>query len=452
MYKSIDKLREDRQALLDHVEAIVALAQEENRDLTNEETSEIDSITGKNDGEGQLAEIDAKIERLSRIEAKKAEAIKSRVQDRFDGGRVADESRPFVVPASARKSGSVKHFTGPEAEKNAYIAGHFGLAVLSKREASFDALESMGFNIKAAMTTDNNEKGGYLVPNPLEAAIVTLVEQWGAFRRNVGNVWDLGNGNRSVPKHGTDFTAYWVGENAEGTATDAALKLVKLDAKKLMVLGRVSNEMFEDPIVSFGDYLTGSIARACAYAEDNAGFNGDGTSTYGGIVGLKSALNAGSVATALANDNTLAELTVDPIHEAMGKLPNYEGIMPKWYMHKSVWENGFKRLAFGQGDPTHFAAGMPQLFMGYPVEFVNVMPQGGPTTDLASTIVAYFGDLAMAAAMGEARGLSIAASDAPYFTSDATAIRGTRRLDIVIHETGTSNTAGAIVGVKLNAA
>jgi HK97 family phage major capsid protein len=450
MFKSLDKLREERQELLDHVDAIVALAREENRDLTDEETAEIDSITAGD--KNKLTEIDAKIERLERIDAKKKEAVKNRVADRFEDGRVVDSESRFVIPASAKKTGSVKHFTGPDAEKNAYIAGHFGLAVINKREASFEALESMGFNVRAAMTTDNNEKGGYLVPSPLESAIVTLVEQWGVFRQNVGNVWDLTNGNRAVPKHGTDFTAYWVGENQEITPSDAALKLVQLNAKKLAVLGRVSNEMFEDPIVSFGDYLTGSIARAAAYAEDNAGFNGDGTSAYGGIVGLKGALQAGSIATALANDNTLAELTVDPIHDAMGKLPNYEGIMPKWYMHKSVWENAFKRLAFANGDPTHYQSGMGLQFMGYPVVFVNVMPQGGPTTDLASTIVAYYGDLAMTAAMGEARGLSIAASDAPYFTADATAIRGTRRLDIVIHETGTASTAGAMVGISMNTA
>jgi HK97 family phage major capsid protein len=279
-----------------------------------------------------------------------------------------------------------------------------------------------------------------------------LVQSFGVFRQNVGRVWPLRNGSLSVPKHGSGFTWNWVGETSALTASDATLQRINLVAKKGGVLGRISSELFEDSIVSLGDYIATEIAFAKAYAEDDAGFNGDGTQAYGGIVGLENRLAAGAICTAEANDNTLAELTVAPIHEAMGKLPEYPGIMPAWYMHKTVWENGFKRLAFANGDPSHYQAGMAPTFMGYPVRFAQVMPSGGPATDLASTIVAYFGDLSQAVAMGDSRGLTIVGDSSVYFTTDEIAIKGTCRLDINVHDIGDANNAGAMVAVKMNSA
>lgn len=452
--RTLAQLRESRAEVEAKMQAIVAVAKEENRELTPEEADEIDSINA--DG-GQLAELDKLIARAEKIEARSMQIARDRFNaGNFQGGFHVSGGAPnkINVPYKDKARAPLKAFKGETAEADAYVAGHWALATLRGNEDSQKWLADHGMDIRAAMSTKENQKGGYLVPEVLEATIITLVEQWGVFRSNIGNIWSLKNGNRSVPKHGSDFTWYWVGESEAGTASDVTQELVKLEAKKGMVLGRVSSELFEDSIVSVGDYIAQSIARAKAYAEDQAGFNGDGGTSYGHIVGLKNALAAGAVATAEANDNTLAELTAAPIHEAMGKLASYPDIMPKWYMHKSVWENAFKRLAFAAGGvtATEYAAGMQPVFMGYPVQFVNVLPSGGPATDLASTKVAYFGDLAMTAAMGEARGLTFAADSSVYFTSDDIAIRGTCRLDINVHERGDSSTAGSMVAIAMNTA
>jgi HK97 family phage major capsid protein len=264
------------------------------------------------------------------------------------------------------------------------------------------------------------------------------------------------NGNLRVPKRAGGFTAYYVGENTAITANDITFASVSLAAKKLGILTQISSELVEDSAVALADLLSVEMAWKFANEEDKAGFLGDGTATYGGITGLANALGASCVVTTASNVDTFAELTIDTINEAAGKLPLYSGIMPKWYMSSVCWATAFKRLAFAAGGNStdNWESGMRPTFMGYPVELTQVLAGGVSTTDHSGTIFAYFGDLGMAAAMGDSRGISIASDSSLYFASDALAVRATERFDINVHERGTStasDASGAIVGLKFNA-
>lgn len=453
--KSLQALREKRDQLAARAEAIVALAEEENaRELTAEEKSEIDTINGSGDKPGQLDALDADIGRLEKIEARQKAIVKTRVEaSRND---ISDAfGREIAVPSSAVR-GSLKAFKGPNAEKDAYISGQYLCAALFKNQKARDWLSERGIDIRAAHSTTDNEKGGYLVPDPMESSIIRLVEEYGRFRANVGRVWPMPNGNIRVPKRSGGFTSYYVSENTAITASDMAFASVSLVAKKLGVLTQISSELLEDSAIMLADVVATEMAYAFALAEDQAGFLGDGTATYGGITGLANALNDSAIVTTATNVDTFGELTIATAHEAMGKLARYAGIMPKWYMHSSAWANAFERLSFAAGGNTmtNFAQGMAPNFAGYPVEFVQVLPSGSSTTDHSGAIIAYFGDLSMAAAMGDARGITIAASEHHFFAEDAIAMRATERFDINIHDRGTttaSDQAGAIVGLKLNA-
>jgi HK97 family phage major capsid protein len=61
---------------------------------------------------------------------------------------------------------------------------------------------------------------------------------------------------------------------------------VQLTAKKLAALVTLSSELDEDAIVEMVDYVANEIAWAMASKEDDCAFNGDGTSTYGGMKGV----------------------------------------------------------------------------------------------------------------------------------------------------------------------
>ena len=435
--------------------AIAELAKAEKRELLADELAEIDRIQGVNDSSGELGDLQAKLVRAEKVEAVRKEIVKKRAEPHFGEDGIVDSKTQLIIPARAKATSKLKAFSGPRAEEEAYLAGCWAMAIITGNEKARDICNQHGWNVQAAMSTGDNSKGGYTVPDPLVPTIVRLVEEYGVFRRNIGMIWPMPNGSINVPKRSSGFTHYYPGENTEITASDPGLGLVSLVAKKGAVLGKISTELLnEDSISALGDFITQEIALAVANAEDQAGFNGDGTATYGGITGLKSALAAGAIVTTEANDNTLAEVTLAPIHETLGKIASYDGLMPKWYMHRSVWENAFKRLAFAAGgnDVMNYAAGMPQMLFGYPVEFVNVMPSGGPATILDSVIVAYFGDLGKTAVMGQTRGLNIVSDSSRYFELDQIGIRGTHRYDINIHDRGTASAAGAMVAFKMNTA
>jgi hypothetical protein len=57
-------------------------------------------------------------------------------------------------------------------------------------------------------------------------------------------------------------------------------------AKDLAAFGKMTAQLNEDALIDLGDKWAMAAAVAFSYAEDNAAFNGDGTSTYGGITGL----------------------------------------------------------------------------------------------------------------------------------------------------------------------
>lgn len=470
--KTSKQLREQSDELLARVEAISEVAQEEKRDLTAEEKLEVDGImgVGKKGAEGYKA---GKIDALE-AELERAEKIESRMRARAD--KAAPDAPPaggqtpaidagnrisrITIPVASRfKYGSLRSFTGEKADERAYLAGMFFLATICHQEKARLWCRDHGLDTsyrrdifespQAAHSTTVDTAGGFLVPIEIEQAIVNLKEQYGVFRQDARRV-PMGSDTKNVPVRTSGLTAYWAGDNASLTATDTAWSNAGLVAKKLYAMSKYSSEVAEDSIIDFGDMLTQEIAQAFAYAEDAAGFLGDGTSTYGGIVGIKTALEDGSECTAASGNTTFATLDLVDFEQMLGKLPNYPGINPKWYISKAGWAASMMRLMDAGGGNTNatLGIGLPTpLFLGYPVRFAQVM-NSTLTAQTSTEGLCYFGDLQMGALLGDRRGISIMVSDQRYFEYDQLAIRGTERLDITICSRGSSTVPGAIIGLE----
>ena len=59
----------------------------------------------------------------------------------------------------------------------------------------------------------------------------------------------------------------------------------------------------------------------------------------------------------------------------------------------------------------------------------------------------FFGDLMQGVYFGSRRGVTLAVDSSVYFASDALAVRGTERYDIVVHDRGDASTSGGIIKV-----
>ena len=438
--KTAKQLREEIAQLNEEVEAICAVAGSEERDLLDDEKNRIDAIQGKGDVPGEIDLLAEDLRRIDQIEQRK----KAMAASRFEIKGADEPELIKKVPASAKAHGNLKAFKNAD---DAYQAGQFFMAVNGDNRAK-EWCRQNGVEIRAAMGGTDNEKGGFTVPEPMESSIIRLVEEYGVFRQ-YARPYPMASDSATVPRRTDGFTVYYPDENSEITDSDLTFGNVSLTAKKMAILTRVSSELSEDTIIQLADLLATEMAWSFANAEDNNGFNGDGTSTYGGVVGLANALAAGSIKDAESGNNNLDNLDLKDFENTIAKCPYYAGAMPAWFISKQAWAASMQRLADAAGGNTTetIADGASQtMFLGYPVVFTQVLQK--PSASHASTIVAYFGDLSLSSTLGTRRGVSIATDGSRYFEYDQIAVRGTQRVAINNHEVGDASNAGPVVALK----
>ena len=202
-------------------------------------------------------------------------------------------------------------------------------------------------------------------------------------------------------------------------------------------------------MISIADWLTNEIAYAFASKEDDCGFNGDGTSTYGGMRGLTTwAIDPTTTAgqkTAASGHNTFALLDGTDIAGLIGLLPRYALPNAKFYISQTGFAVTFERLiaAAGGNSISTLNGEIQYRYLGFPIVISQKMPL--ITSTLTGKNMMVFGDLRLAAAMGERRQVTMKRSDERYFDQDQVGLLGTERIDINVHDAGTTTQAGPIV-------
>ena len=361
-------------------------------------------------------------------------------------------------PAVHRKRfGSMKNFKDDDngyAVEKAEAFGHWLLAQKGVRK-SINFCEKKGLRTKAH-TEGVNSAGGFLVPEVFETELINLREQFGVARQNC-RIRPMTTDTHRIPRRSATLSPYFVGEATAITESTQTFEQVTLIAKKLAVLTTISSELNEDSFINIADDVAGEIAYAFAKREDECLFLGDGTSTYGGIVGLKNSMGSAGVKASTEYTTGYSAFTTD---QAIGDLLDLMALLPqygdtnncKWYMHKSVFhayaESASRRV--GGNDFQQMLNGkyVPTLF-GYPVVYSQILPDSSTTTN-GETLL-YFGDLTLATSFGDRRSTTIQVSDSAFdvFEQDEIAIRGTERFDINCHDTGDSSVAGPVVALTL---
>jgi HK97 family phage major capsid protein len=421
--------------------AIAQMAAQDKRELTAEEVTEIDAIQGAGEARGQVGELQAQLDRAEKLEHLTRSTLTNRQLQLPSEGQQASPAANIRVKPIA---GKLKSFTGANAERDAWVSGHYFAATLFGSQSSKQWLGDHGYSIRNAHSTGDNSKGGFLVPQETAATIIRLVEEFGVFRQNVGTVFPIASGSLQVPKRAGGFTVRHPGENQEIVESDAQFSMVELTPHKAAILTKLSSELNGDALPLLADFLTREFAFAFAVDEDTAGFIGDGSQAFNRVTGLRNALAAGAAATASAV-NTFGGLTLAMFQEAMAKLKMYPGIAPKWYIHSAGYYASMDRLknASGGNNNMDLSMGGNANFLGYPVVFTQVLPSALGAS--AGVNYGFFGDLSLACSMGDARAIEIASSDQRYFENDQIAVRATQRYDIQVHDRGTATEGASVV-------
>ncbi len=395
-----------------------------------------------------IADLDKAIERR-----KDADALKASTATVV---RTEGPGTKAIVPATPRRIGALKNIRGELAEERAYRAGQFFLASMFGNEKAGAWCKENGILVQKALSEGVNSAGGVFVPEELQNEIIILRNSYGLARRDL-RVIPMGRDTMTVPKLVSGLTMYFTGEGVAATQSQPVWGNVRLTAKKASVLTVYSSELDEDAVIDVGDTLVDEIAYAYALGEDGCLFSGDGTSTYGGMTGLRTIFNtgvgtlAGAVDAASGHD-TMAEIDVTDLATVQGKLPQYvyDRGTPKWYCSQTMWANVFERLIGASGGVTKDQASGRTLreYNGYPVEITPAMlAPAAASTDASDVAMILFGDLNMSATMGDRRGMTISRSTEYKFAEDQIAIKGTERFDINVHNAGDATTPGSIVAL-----
>jgi len=425
---TLEEIRERIVEMQEQMQAVIANAEDLNRELTEDEGEEIDAI---------LEEIENKLRpRESRMEKVEAEKQRIALAQKPAVEVQASTSMP-AVPKTHRK---LRAF---DSNEDAYRAGlWFKAAFLNDSEASRLCND---YGILNTATEGTNSAGGYLVPDELSSAIIAVRNRAGVSRQ-LCKVVGMSSDVMNIPKVTAGLTVDYPAEAAAITASDQTWGQVALAAVKRAVIAKTSNELLHDSVINVIDDLAVAIGNAFAVQEDNELINGDGTSTYGSESGILDAMGAASKVTMASTKTAFSDITLANLNTLVGTMPDkyYASASPAWLIGRIAWAANIQNLVYAAGGNTlgDLASGAaPQLF-GFPVYISDQMP-----ADAVSTCGALFGNFNDGVVIGDREDVEISVSEEAFWANDITAVKGTTRYDINVHDAGTGSVAGALVGL-----
>lgn len=357
--------------------------------------------------------------------------------------------REFTAAERAVHFGRPKGFQDRDA---ALRAGMWFLATMGDSEGAAEWCAAKGIVTRAQGETGaggGNTAGGYLVPEEVRDTILALREAYGVFRTHA-DVAPMARDVMHWPRRESGLSEAFLSEGVAATESSFGLGSIALVVKKLSILTKFSTELDEDAIPALGEFVAQEIAYRFAVKEDNCGWNGDGTSTYGGIRGITQILidgahNAGKVT---ATHNTFATLDVVDIGLMIGALPNYALASAKIYISNYGYGNTLARIGATGGALAASIGPDGRLqanFLGFPVVLVPVLPAAAASQ--SGKVMIAFGDLSLSSTLGYGRDITVARSTHRYFDTNTIAVRGTERFDIANHDLGDNTTAGPLIGL-----
>lgn len=253
---TILELREKRNKAWEAAKAFLESHRTEKGTLTAEDDATYTQM------EQEINDLGKEIARLERQEALEAEL-----------------SRPVNQPLTS-KPGSGR---GEEPKT--------GRASDEYRKAMLDAFRSNFKRVSNILQEGVDADGGYLVPEEYDHRLIDTLSEENIMRRLATTITT--SGEHKINIAATKPAASWIEEGGALTFGDATFSQILLDAHKLHVAIKVTEELLYDNAFNLEGYILDQFGKALANAEEDAFLNGDGT---GKPLGLFAATGGGTVA------------------------------------------------------------------------------------------------------------------------------------------------------------
>lgn len=250
-----------------------------------------------------------------------------------------------------------------------------GRASNEYREAMLQAIRSNFRNVRNVLSEGIDTDGGYLVPTEYDSRLIEGLEEENIFRR-LGTTITT-SGERKINIAGSKPAAAWIDEGEALTFGDAKFDQINLDAHKLHVAVKVTEELLYDNAFGLENYLIRAFSRALANAEEDAFLNGDGT---GKPLGIFAEQGGGEIGVTAAS---ATEITADEIINLVYALKRPYRKKAKFIMNDATIA-ALRKLKDENGQylwQPSLQAGEPDRLFGYEVmtsAYVPVIEAGKP--------------------------------------------------------------------------
>lgn len=257
---TIQELREKRNTAWNAAKAFLESHRTEKGTLTAEDDAAYTRM------EQDIADLGKEIARLERQEALDAEL-----------------SKPVGTPLTSKPA------TGKQPEVKT------GLASDEYRKGMLTALRTNFRQVSNVLQEGVDADGGYLVPEEYDRRLIQTLSEENIMRR-LGHVITT-SGEHKINIAATKPAAAWIEEGGALQFSDATFAQILLDAHKLHVAIKVTEELLYDSAFNLESYIIEQFGKALANAEEDAFLNGTGV---GQPLGLFAETGGGHVAGTLS--------------------------------------------------------------------------------------------------------------------------------------------------------
>lgn len=184
-----------------------------------------------------------------------------------------------------------------------------GRASEAYRKAMLDALRCNFKRVSNVLEEGVDANGGYLVPDEYDRRLIDGLTEANIMRSLATTITT--SGEHKINIAATKPAASWIEEGGALTFGDATFSQILLDAHKLHVAIKVTEELLYDNAFNLEGYILDQFAKALGNAEEDAFLNGDGE---GKPLGIFAATGGAQVGVTTAGQTIVADEVINLVY------------------------------------------------------------------------------------------------------------------------------------------
>jgi HK97 family phage major capsid protein len=242
------------------------------------------------------------------------------------------------------------------------------------RNAMLSALRSNFKRVNDILQEGVDGDGGYLVPDEYDSRLIDGLTEENIFRK-LGTTITT-SGDHKINIAATKPAAAWIEEGGALSFGDATFSQILLDAHKLHVAVKVTEELLYDNAFGLENYILDQFAKALSNAEEDAFLNGNGV---GKPLGIFATTGGGQIGVTTSGNSITADEVINLVYAL--KRPYRKNAA---FITNDQTLCVLRKLKDGNGayiwQPS-YQAGEPDRLLGYPVytsAYVPIIAAGQP--------------------------------------------------------------------------